>query len=180
MPMTSAREIITIVDEDNNETGKATRKQMREENLIHRATYILVFNSQGEIFVSRRTASKDIYPSHYEIAAGGVVLAGESYELSAHRELEEELGLTDCKLSHLFDNFYDDDNNRVWGRIFSCINDGPMILQEEEVENGQFMAIDKVLDMMNTHPFCPDGVGILQRTIQRLKSSTSNKPFAFE
>jgi isopentenyldiphosphate isomerase len=155
-----------VVDEHNNEITQVTRATMRARTLIHRATYILVFNSQGKLFVQKRTATKDIYPSYYEIAAGGIVLARESYELSATRELYEELGIENEHLTPLFDNFYDDGNNRVWGRVFTCTYDGPMQLQKEEVECGEFMTINTILEMMKTHSFCPDGRDILNRVIK--------------
>ncbi|MCB2182686.1 MAG: NUDIX domain-containing protein [Desulfobulbaceae bacterium] len=163
--MDSSREIITVVDEKNNETGQVPRAEMRARNLIHRATYILVYNSKGQLFVQKRTESKDIYPGYYEIAAGGVVLAGESYELSAKRELKEELGIDKEELTFLFDHYHDDGSNRVWGRIFSCIHDGPMHLQAEEVESGEFMEVGSILSMAQEHPFCPDGLDILRKII---------------
>ncbi|MEA3547047.1 MAG: NUDIX domain-containing protein [Thermodesulfobacteriota bacterium] len=163
--MNSSQEIITIVDRENNEIDQVTRAEMRAKNLIHRATYILVFNSRSELFVQKRTKSKDIYPGHYEIASGGVVLAGESYELSARRELAEELGVQCKELTHLFDHFHDDGKNRVWGRIFSCTHDGPMQLQKEEVESGEFMKLENVSDMARKYPFCPDGIDVLNRVL---------------
>ncbi|MBW2484328.1 MAG: NUDIX hydrolase, partial [Deltaproteobacteria bacterium] len=69
-------EIVLIVNMKNKVTGSAPRHEMRAKGLPHRAAYILVFNSTGELFVQKRTMSKDIYPGHYDIAAGGVVLAG--------------------------------------------------------------------------------------------------------
>lgn len=139
---------------------------MRAKGLTHRATYILVFNSKGELFIQKRTATKDIYPGYYDIAAGGVVLADESYEDSAQRELFEELGIKASLLFH-FDNYYADKNNKVWGRIFSCVHDGPMTLQKEEVESGLFLYPDKVLKMSKKEPFCPDGIIILQKFLSQ-------------
>ena len=71
-------EIVQIVDENNTEIAAVSRWLMREQQLIHRASYILVFNRAGELFVQKRTMTKDVYPGYYDIAAGGVVLAGES------------------------------------------------------------------------------------------------------
>ena len=158
----SSQEIVQIVDRDNVEIAAVSRHIMREQRLIHQAAYILVFNQKGELFVQKRTMSKDIYPGYWDVAAGGVVLAGESYEHSAERELEEELGVT-APLNFLFDNYYEDDDNRVWGRIFSCIHEGPFTLQEEEVEYGRFMTIEQALWMSGQEPFTPDGVLILQQ-----------------
>ena len=40
------QEQVAIVDRENNVVGGATRKQMRERNLMHRASFVLVFNKQ--------------------------------------------------------------------------------------------------------------------------------------
>ncbi|MFC1523852.1 NUDIX hydrolase YfcD [Thermodesulfobacteriota bacterium] len=161
--MDSDHEIITIVDEQNRVIDAVPRHEMRAKGLIHRATYILVFNSAEQLFVQKRTLTKDIYPGHYDIAAGGVVLAGESYEVSARRELAEELGIDGVDLQILFDTFYDGDDNKVWGRVFSCNYDGRMVLQEEEVESGQFMSLKEVHELAEHQPFTPDGLEILKQ-----------------
>ena len=156
------QEIVQIVDEQDQEIGAVARHIMREQRLIHRASYILVFNSKGDLFVQKRTMSKDMYPGYWDVAAGGVVLAGESYEESARRELVEELGVQ-ARLTPCFDHFYSDDTNRVWGRVFTCIHDGPFMLQPEEVEYGRFMTVQQALAMSAKEPFTPDGVEILHR-----------------
>lgn len=156
-------EIVQIVDLDNNETGTAARHEMRAKGLPHRATYILVFNNNGELFVQKRTMTKDIYPGYYDIATGGVVLAGESYDESARRELEEELGIRDTELSAHFTFLYEDGTNKVWGRVYSCTYDGPLTLQAEEVESGFFMVPQAVLALSKKEPFTPDGIYVLKR-----------------
>jgi len=159
-------EIVLIVDKDNKETGSATRHEMRTSGLAHRASYILVFNSRGELFVQKRTMSKDIYPGYYDVATGGVVLAGESYEESARRELGEELGIRDAALTCHFSFFYAADKNQVWGKVYSCLHDGELILQAEEVESGFFAAPEDVLVLSETQPFTPDGISVLQRYLE--------------
>jgi len=155
----STSEIVAVVDELNRVTGQASRAEMRAGRLIHRAAYILVFNSLGELFVQKRTDSKDIYPGFYDVAAGGVVLAGESYEESAARELAEELGIS-APLTYCFDHFHADAENRVWGRVFTCRHDGPMHLQAEEVAEGFFLALPAVLALSRNASFTPDGLEI--------------------
>lgn len=155
-------EIVVIVDKEDNKIGIAARSAMRAKRMIHRAAYVLVFNSRGELYLQKRTMTKDVYPGYYDVAAGGVVLAGESYEESAERELFEELGIS-SSLVRLFDNYYEDDDNRVWGRIFSCVHEGPFTLQEEEVESGTFLAPREVLAMSGEEPVTPDGIIVLKR-----------------
>ena len=159
----SKNEQVQIVDENNLEIAAVSRSLMREQNLIHRASYILVFNNAGLLCVQKRTMNKDVYPGFYDVAAGGVVLAGESYEDAAERELEEELGLSEITLTPCFDHFYDDAANRVWGRIFRCQHEGPFTLQEEEIESAGFMDVMQVLDSAEQGLFTPDGIEILQR-----------------
>jgi len=159
----SADEIVAIVDEHNNVVGAAPRWEMRAQRLPHRSTYILVFNSQGELYVQKRTLTKDVFPGYYDPAAGGVVLAGESYEQGAKRELEEEMGISDVPLSWLFDFYFADEKTRVWGGVFFCVYDGEVVLQEEEVESGAFMRIGDILRQAETEPFTPDGLYVLRR-----------------
>jgi len=156
-------EIVQIVNSDNKELDAVPRSIMRERGLIHRACYILVFNGQGQLFLQKRTETKDLYPSCWDIAAGGVVLAGESYELAAERELLEELGVKAKRFSHLFDQYFEKDENRVWGRIFSCVHNGPFVLQKEEVADGFFMDVSAIFTLSEKEDFTPDGIDILKK-----------------
>ncbi|MDE0028203.1 MAG: NUDIX hydrolase YfcD [Deltaproteobacteria bacterium] len=156
-------EIVAVVDEDNRVVGSAPRREMRARRLPHRSTYILVFNSRGEVYVQKRTQTKDVFPGYYDPAAGGVVLAGESYLNGATRELEEEMGIRDVPLESLFEFYHADDHSRVWGAAYRCVYDGPVTLQEEEVESGAFMTVDAVFQAATTQPFTPDGLYVLRR-----------------
>ena len=60
---------------------------MRTQRLRHRCTYIIVVDSAGSLLIHQRTSTKDVYPSYFDVAAGGVVCAGETYDLAAEREL---------------------------------------------------------------------------------------------
>ena len=156
-------EIVAIVDENNLIVDYVPRSVMRAQNLPHRACYILVFNSQHKLFVQKRTQSKDVYPGYYDIATGGVVLAGETYEESAERELAEEIGAKHIPLLKLFDFFHQDSHCRVWGRVFSCTYDGKIELQQEEVESGDFYAIKEIMLLKDIESFTPDGLYVLSR-----------------
>ena len=164
--MGSADEVVAIVDRDNRVTGSAPRRQMRAQNLIHRATYILVLNRRDELFVQLRTMSKDLYPGYYSATTGGVVLAGESYEESAARELAEELGVDGVPLAGHFDFYHETADNRVWGRVFSCRHDGPFTLQAEEVASGAFTPLATIGELARHRPFTPDGLLALERFLR--------------
>lgn len=54
----SDAELIAWVDEQDRPLGSLPRAELRERGLIGRGTFILLFNSAGELCVQRRTLSK--------------------------------------------------------------------------------------------------------------------------
>ena len=87
-------EIVALFDASGKVTGAAPRGEVRARNLHHGATAILVLNSEDEVLLHRRTATKDVYPGRHDFAVGGVLQAGEEPLDSARRELAEEVGIT--------------------------------------------------------------------------------------
>jgi isopentenyldiphosphate isomerase len=161
--MSAADEIVAIVDARNTVVGAVPRREMRAKNLLHRSTYILVFNPHGELYVQKRTLTKDVFPGYYDPATGGVVLAGESYEQGAIRELAEEMGIREVPLTWLFDFYFADEHTRVWGGAFSCVYDGLITPQEEEVESVSLMTIADLLRQAEEGRFTPDGLYVVHR-----------------
>jgi len=158
-------EIVPIVDSADNVVDQVPRSVMRSRVLRHRVTYIFVFDSTGNIFVQKRTATKDLYPGYFDLAAGGVVCVGESYEESALREAEEELGIRHKPLKFHFKYYFEQSGNRCWGKVFSCLHDGPFDLQVEEVASGEFVGIDRILSGAIT-PITPDTLAVLKHYLE--------------
>lgn len=157
-------EIVSIVDREDNVIDEVPRHVMRSQSLRHRVTYIFVFDTSGRLFVQKRTLTKDLYPGYFDLAAGGVVCAGENYEESAAREAGEELGIHDRPLEPRFKFYFEQDDNKCWGMVFSCTHDGPFQLQAEEVQSGEFVEIDKVLSG-DIVPVTPDTLAVLQKLL---------------
>lgn len=155
-------EQVVIVDDANRITGSAPRSRMRAERLRHRATYIFVFNDDSELCVQRRTLIKDLYPGYLDLACGGVVTAGESYEVSATREAAEELGIRNTALQPGFEFYFEDERVRVFGKTFTCVHNGPFELQAEEVESVHFDSCAKLLADTEQH-YTPDSLFAFKR-----------------
>lgn len=156
-------ELVSIVDENNQQVGSCTRGQMRAENLIHRSSFVAIFNSQGQVYVQKRVSFKETYPSYYDPAPGGVVGADESYEQNAEREIEEEMGVKQVKLNPCFDFYHADEISRLWGRLFTCTYDGEFHLDPEEVESGEFMSVQEVQALLRKGQVPPDSKACLER-----------------
>ena len=86
-------EWLSEVDEQDVVIGRRRRDEIHRLGLRHRSVHILVFNPGGELFLQRRSLSKDIHPGLWDTSAAGHVDAGEAYERTAWRELGEELGI---------------------------------------------------------------------------------------
>src|SRR5882672_3408640 len=110
--MSAGDELVDVIDEAGRTAGTVTRREMRARRLPHRCVYVLVFNRQGELFIHLRTATKDVYPSRWDVTVGGVLAAGESFDAGARRELGEELGV-DTEPEQLFPFQYADAATRV-------------------------------------------------------------------
>lgn len=172
--MKVAEEIVDIVDDQDRVVGRATRREMRAGGLRHRAVYVLVFNRLGQLFVHKRTAAKDVYPSCYDVAAGGVLAAGEAYDEAARRELAEELGVS-APVRRLFDLRFADDSVAVNGVVYSCVDEGPFRLQPSEVESGRFMNLDEIVELTQREPFCPDSLEALRLYLDRLDEASRRR-----
>ncbi|QKF51168.1 NUDIX hydrolase [Pseudomonas graminis] len=162
----SDAELIAWVDRHDQVLGALPRAELRERGLIGRGTYILLFNSAGELCVHRRMLSKAIYPGYWDVAAGGMVQADESYELSAARELEEELGVSGVPLTPHECFFFDQPDNRLWCAVFSAVWDGPLKLQPEEVLEARFLSISQVMRETTEKPYCPDSLAAFKRYLE--------------
>ncbi len=166
----NADELADVVDEHDQVVRQATRREVRQHNLRHRSVYVLVFNSAGQLFVHQRTQTKDIFPGYWDVAVGGVVSAGESYDRGAQRELREELGVEGMLLRRLFRTRYEDATNRGMGMVYSCTCDGPFVLQPSELVSGEWMDLDVLLDRTQRDTFCPDGLQVLRLYLSKLEA----------
>lgn len=142
-PITPARserdseEQFQVVDRQDIAVGSAPRSQVHANNLLHRAVHILIFNPQNEVFLQLRSRWKDRHPQKWDSSAAGHVDAGESYEETAVRELQEELGIETAleKVAKL------PASDRT-GFEFICLYrgsyDGRMKLNRTEIEAGRY------------------------------------------
>ena len=137
-------EMFDVVDENDVPVEQLPRSEVHRQWLRHRAVHLQVFNSAGEIFLQRRAAWKDINPWLWDSGAAGHVSAGEGYLLSAHREIEEELGVRSAE----FTSIGKLPPSRITGNefieVYTTRADGPFKLQQSEIATGSFFPLDQV------------------------------------
>lgn len=168
--MSSSDELVDVLDDTGRVIGVVSRAEMRGRRLPHRCAYILVFNAQGDLFLHQRTATKDVYPSYWDVTIGGVVAAGESFDQAALREGQEELGVP-IQPEFLFPFRYSDERTTAFGQVYRAHHDGPFALQKEEIVHGFFVPVAEIWTRAKQDPFCPDGLEVLKLYCKALESS---------
>jgi isopentenyldiphosphate isomerase len=163
-------EIVALYDPSDGAgrvTGTAPRSHVRRENLPHAATCVVVRRPDGRVLVHRRSAGKDLWPGLLDCAIGGVVLAGETPEHTATRELAEEIGVDDAglHLEVLLRDWYRDDVTWYLASVYRAVWDRGVRFVDGEVADAWWEAPDAVAAALAdpASPFVPDTRALLKR-----------------
>jgi 8-oxo-dGTP pyrophosphatase MutT (NUDIX family) len=151
-------ELVDMVDRDGIPLGSIPRPLVHTFNLLHRGVGLVVAKDAPivrsgmtefpDLYVHRRTATKRIFPSLYDMFVGGISSTGEDARTTAAREVAEELGLaralTDSAAlsGPLFDCTVYTSYNRCVVTVFCYTFDSSqdsIEWQEEEVAWGSFV-----------------------------------------
>ena len=145
-----SQELLDVVDAEDRVIGVKTRGEIHAQGLIHRAVHILVFNSKGELFLQKRSMTKDENPGRWDSSAAGHVDSGETYIACAIREIEEELGIViNSELEFLFHIKPSKLNSMEHSPIYRCVYDGELKLQAAEIDEGKWLSLPQMDALAN-------------------------------
>jgi len=162
-------EIFDVVNERDEVIDRAPRSEVHRRKLRHRAVHVLVFNAQGELFLQKRSMTKDTFPGAWDSSASGHLDSGEDYDVCAVREVHEELGVqlekTPARLFKM-DACEETGQEFVWA--YQCRHEGPFVLHPEEIESGGWFAPEEISRWIKENPgdFASGLVLIWQRWIK--------------
>ena len=122
---------------------------------------IAVLGSDGRLLVHRRATTKDVWPGLWDIAAGGVVAAGETYDDAARRELTEELGVLAKNWELLGNGQFVDDSVSMIGRCYLVVHDGPFHFTDGEIAEVRWVNRDELDELLASESFVPDNLALL-------------------
>jgi isopentenyldiphosphate isomerase len=160
--MVSSRdELVDIVDECDRVARVVPRSLLRHQNLRHRVAFVAVRSSHREVLVHRRSDTKDVWPGWWDLAVGGVVTAGESYEAAARRELAEEIGVAGVEPERIGEGRYEDADVQLLARVFTIVHDGPFRFVDDEVVEAQFVGLEELRRRIAVESFVPDSVALV-------------------
>ena len=152
-PAPPPEEWFDVVDERDAVVSRATRREVHARGLRHRAVHVLVFNRAGELFLQKRSLSKDTAPGAWDSSASGHVDSGEDYDACAVRELREEIGLSLAAPPARWWRLpacAETGQEFVW--VYRLEAEGPFILHPEEIEEGRWWAPAAIDRAMGERP----------------------------
>ncbi len=147
-----------VVNERDEVVGREVRRKVHALGLWHRAVHVLVFNRAGEVFLQKRSMSKDLSPGLWDSSCSGHLDSGEDYDVAAVRELAEEIGVAISQPPARWFRLEACEETGwefVW--VYRLENEGPFVLHPEEIETGAWFAPADVTRRIAAEPaqFCP-------------------------
>ncbi len=151
MNTTTDNELLDICDRDDRVIGTATRAEIHQRGLLHRAVHIWVFRPDGCLLIHRRSPQKYEHPLARTSSASGHVDAGESYEAAASRELQEELGLA-APLTWLIKLPASAETALEHTMLYRCATTEQPIPDPEEIESIEWVNVDELARRVEREP----------------------------
>lgn len=153
-------EVFDVIDHRDRVIGTATRGEVHKDpSLVHRGIVILVFRS-GELFLQKRSMTKDAFPGLWTCSVAGHVDSGETYEHAAERELMEELGIKAVRTPRVIRErvmSYEHETERTRFFRYDDASETPIVLDPHETSEGRFFALTPQLltEIGTTMPATP-------------------------
>lgn len=167
---TTEDEILVEIDKDDNEIGTIGKREAHSSpGRYHRAAWVFLFNSNGEVVLQQRGLGKAHNPGRWDMV-GGHQIVGYTIEQTAHQELLEEVGV-DTELTFFNKGIYKDEWQSEMHYVYWGIHDGPYNFDRNEVENVKSFDCKKLLSGLYSEYVVMDHV---LKELYSMKSIWSN------
>ena len=100
-----SREKVILVDENDNQVGLMPKLEAHQKGLLHRAFSVFIFNSNYQLLLQKRAASKYHSGGLWTNTCCSHPRDGEKTEDAANRRLLEEMGIK-TDLRKVYDFIY--------------------------------------------------------------------------
>ena len=167
-----SNECFDIIDREGKIIGKATREECHgDRSLAHRTVHVLVFNSNGELYLQKRSMNKDIQPGKWDTSVGGHLDLGETFHQAVRREMKEELGI-DVPVEYLYDYWMCNEVETEYVHTYTCTYDGIINLNADEIDDGRFWSREEIEKNIGTGVFTPNFEQEYQKYLQFVRKNS--------
>lgn len=157
-------ELLDIVDKNDNIIWIKERHEVYKKKLINRVCHVIVVNTLWKIALQKRSMTVSFMPGAWSSSAWGHVSSWDDYELSAKRELKEEIWIY-WDLTFIDKILYKNSKNNhfkfVW--IFELEYEWKFSYEDGEVEFVEWFSLEEIKNMINRWEiFHPELIYILE------------------
>lgn len=146
-----------LVNENGETIGKATRKECHSgSKLLHPVIHLHIFNQKGELYLQKRSKTKDIQPGKWDTAVGGHVDYGETVKEALRREVCEELGIKEFTPLFVARYVFESVVEKELVNIFRTIHEGTITPNEKELDGGRFWTPQEIGESLGKNLFTPN------------------------
>lgn len=138
------------VDEQNNVIGLRPKEDFYSGKYIHRSSQLLLFNSQNQLMLQKRSMSKRWYPGCYTFSVSGTV-KDETNDECMKREMMEEIGIN-VPFKELYTFRHSDPSNDEFVTVYLAISDQNIILDKVEISGLLWVTLAWLKDDMAVKP----------------------------
>lgn len=146
-----------LVNEMGETIGKATRKECHSgSKQLHPVIHLHIFNDAGELYLQKRSMTKDIQPGKWDTAVGGHIDYGETVEEALRREVREELGITAFTPQFITRYVFESAIEKELVNTFRTIYNGEIKPDTEELDGGCFWSLEEIKSNLGQNVFTPN------------------------
>ncbi len=165
-----------LVNAEGKIVGRAPRSRVHgDPSLLHPVVHVHVFNKKGQLFLQKRSLSKDVQPGKWDTAVGGHIHSGETVEAALKRESEEELGIRSAAFIPLYRYVMRNDYESELVHTFRLDYNGPFLLNKEELAGGRFWNLKDIERKLGQGVFTPNFEQEFQMLAKYYASQAKNR-----
>lgn len=153
-----------LVDEQGNVIGSASRSKCHDgSRLLHPVVHLHIFNSAGDLFLQKRSLTKDVQPGKWDTSSAGHIDCGETADMAVCREASEELGVNIPNPEFLEKYIIENEVERELSYIYRTVYDGEICIDHVEVSDGRFWTLDEIRRNLDSGVFTMNFVSDFRR-----------------
>lgn len=150
-------EMLPVVDESGNVIAQAARAFCHGGSMVlHPVVHLHIINREGQIYLQKRSATKDLFPNRWDTAVGGHISYGEYVIEALFRESGEELGFFDFNPLWIESYPFESPRERELINVFAAVGNFVLRPDNDEVTEGRFWTPEEISANIGLEVFTPN------------------------